>query len=145
MNNLNLIRYKTNAGQTIGSGAITVINYEDLVYDPYFLVTTGANWVFTANHAGYYMVQAMAIFTTTDAWALGEIGTLMLYKNGGQFSVLDFKDNYSADANLMALHGNDLVYMAVGDTLDIRIYQGTGGNLDLYNDGDYNYVSIWKI
>jgi hypothetical protein len=71
---------------------------------------------------------------------------LRLYKNGALFSWLDRKDNYSSASSVyMALGGGDMVYLAVGDTLDVRIYQNSGAALALHNDGVMNHVAIWKV
>jgi hypothetical protein len=141
-----LVRYSTDAGQSIPNSATTIINFEDVTYDPNSLVTTGAAWHFTAATAGYYAVEAIVLFAATDTWADTEAGTLSLYKNGAPFARLDRKDNYSSASNVyMALGGGDLVYLAAGDTLDIRVDQTSGAALALHNDGAWNHVAIWKV
>jgi hypothetical protein len=44
----------------------------------------------------------------------------------------------------MMLVGTDMVYLARGETMDIRVYQNTGSPLALHNLSVYNYVTIWK-
>jgi len=141
-----LARYSTDAGQSIPDSAVTIVNFEDVTYDQNSLVTVGAGWKFTAATAGYYVVEAMVLFAATNTWADTECGELALFKNGGWFCMLDRKDNYSsASIVYMALGGGDLVYLAVGDMLDVRIYQNSGAALALYNNTVYNHVAIWKV
>jgi hypothetical protein len=81
-----LSRYSTDAGQSIPDSVATIVNFEDITYDPDSLVTMGAAWHFTAATAGYYSVAAMIMFAATTTWADTEDGAIYLYKNGAVFS-----------------------------------------------------------
>ncbi len=141
-----LARYSTDAAQSIPNTTMTIVNFEDVTYDPDNLVTVGAAWHFTAVEAGYYAVSAMITFTGTDTWADTEVGALAVYKNGAIFCYLDSKDKYSsASAVYMTLGGDDLVYLAVGETLDLRVWQASGAALALRNLAVYNHVAIRKV
>jgi hypothetical protein len=141
-----LARYSTDAGQSIPDSMATIVNFEDVTYDQNSLVTTGAGWKFTAATAGYYSVVLMIMFAGTNTWVDTEDGALYLYKNGAVFSRLDRKDNYSSASSVyMALGGGDVVYLAVGDTMDVRAWQTSGAALALNNDGTWNHVAIWKV
>ena len=140
-------RYAINAGQSIPNNTLppTIINYEDLSYDPLSLVTTGASWAFTCPIDGYYRVAAAALFASTATWALGEASVLYVYKGGAEWSRLAYRDNYGGATQLAHLAGSDVVECAAGDTLDIRIYQNSGGALALFANAFYNYVAISRI
>jgi hypothetical protein len=140
-------RYSGSAQQApIPDSVMTIIDFAIVTYDPYSLVTTGAAWHFTAVIAGYYAVEAMIMFAATDTWADAEVGELDIYKNGGNFSKLDRKDNYGSASSInMALEGGDMVYLAIGDTLDVRVWQSSGAALDLDSNPTYNHVAIWKV
>jgi hypothetical protein len=141
-----LARYSTDAGQNIPNATMTIIDFEDVTYDPDSLVTVGAAWHFTAAEAGYYAVEAMINFKGTDNWNDTDVGALSICKNGSDLFYLDWKDSYSATTDVyMALGGGDLVYLAAGDTLDIRVWQSSGGALALRAVGANNHVAIWKI
>ena len=141
-----IARYSTDAAQSIPDVEMTVINFEDVTYDPDNLVTVGAAWNFLAPEAGYYMVSAMINFTGTATWADTEVGALAIYKNGIIFSYLDARDNYSSASSVyMTLEGSDLIYMAAGDRINVRVWQASGAALALRNLGVYNHVAIWKI
>ena len=140
-------RYSGSAQQApIPDSVVTIVDFQIVTYDPDSLVTTGAAWHFTAVVAGYYAVEAMILFTAADTWADVEWGSIYLYKNGAVFSSLDRKDNYSSASTVfMELGGGDLVYLANGDTLDIRLFQNSGAALDLDSNPIYNHVAIWKV
>ena len=141
-----LARYKTAASPTMNTGAYTVVNFATVDFDPRSLVTTGAGWVFTAPVGGYYYVTAAIQIGPYDGWADTEAAKLYVYKNGGQVSQLDRRTSLgSASLVSIAVNGSDLLYLAVGDTLDVRCYQNSGANLVLTATAEENYISIFKV
>jgi hypothetical protein len=142
------VRYKTGTGQSIANNPIppTIIDFGTADFDTHSRVTTGAAWKFTANVAGYYGVAASILYAATTAWADTEAGYLALYKNGSLYSFLHRRDSYgSASSVFMMLSGTDTISLAVGDYIDVRVFQNTGGALALLNDATFNYVNIWKL
>lgn len=134
--------YSTAAAQSIGNGTIDIVNFGTIVKDTNSAVTVGANWKFTAPTTGYYEVNAQILFTSTATWAVGEAGRLSIYINGALEVHIDRKDNYVTGSNYMQLSGSSVVFMTAGDFLDIRLNQNSGGALALFNDADFNQVSI---
>lgn len=59
-----IARYGTNAAQSIPNTTETRIDFEDQLYDPDALVTTGSAWVFTAPNDGYYLLDASILFAS---------------------------------------------------------------------------------
>ncbi len=135
-------RYMSNSGQNIPDITFTVVNFEDVDYDPMGLVTTGAGWVFTCPVAGIYRVTAMVTFTGTAAWAAGEAAEIDLHLSGATYSVLDRKDSWPAGTLNAMLVGGDEVECAAGDTLDVRVFQASGGALALFGFQTYNHIAI---
>lgn len=140
-----LARATSNAGQSIPNSAITVVDYEDVAYDPRGLITTGASWVFTCPTAGVYLVSANVLFTGTTTWALGEAAALYLYRSGNHVSYFDRCDALGGATQFMRLGGCDVVECAAGDTLQVRVIQNSGGALVLHNTTQYNVVSIARL
>jgi len=139
-------RAATAAAQSIANATTTIIDYGTVTFDPQTRITTGAAWKFTAALAGYYAVNASILLSPTATWAAGETGNLRLYKNGAFVSQLDRKDNFSgATAQLMSLHGSDLIFLVAGDSINIRVLQDTGGALALHTDAAFNYVTIARV
>lgn len=139
--------YTTNAGQTItNNSSPEVIDYEDMIYDPQSLVTTGASWKFTAPVAGYYHIDAMAMIDGTSTWAVGERGAFWIYVNGVQERLLDRQDTYDGTTTqYMTLSGSITLELQAGDYIDIRLQQNSGGNLSLIAQNVYNWVNIEKV
>lgn len=139
-------RYATASGQSIANNTITIVDYGTLIFDTHSRVTTGANWKFTANVAGYYGVSAAILYTTTTTWADTDAGNLYIYLNGAQYSFLDRKDSYgSASSVFMRLGGMDTIQLTVGDYIDIRTAQTSGAALALHNVAAFNYVNVWRL
>ena len=141
-------RYTTNAGQSIGSGgSATIINFEDLRIDTDSAVTVGAAWKFTcpAGKGGYYHVDVSLLFTSTATWAAAEYAQVDIYKGGARYSTLYRSTAESATTLNKELTGSDVVSLAVGEYLDIRVFQNSGGALTLQADGLYNHVAISRI
>jgi hypothetical protein len=139
-------RYTTDAGQSIPNGVSTIVNFEDVDYDPLGLVTTGAGWVFTCPVAGYYRVSAAILFDGTTAWFPGEYALIAIYKNSALFSFLERRDDWPSGATLFAgLGGGDVVPCAAGDTLQVQVDQGSGGAVPLFNSSNFNYISITRV
>ena len=140
--------YATDAAQSIATGAASVVvDFEDVIYDPLGLVTTGAGWAFTAPAAGLYQVTAAILFAGSTGWAAGERGLLEVFQDGSLVFDLDRKDNYvSGGASLlMRLQGSCAVVCAAGDTLDVRVAQSSGAPIALLNQANWNYVSITRL
>jgi len=114
--------------------------------DPSSAVTVGAAWKFTCptGKAGIYHVEADATFASV-AWAAGNVAQLFLYKNNALYSVLRRKTLEGAITFYNNVHGSDTVSLAVGDYIDIRTSQNTGGAVALHTDGLNNHVAISRI
>lgn len=138
--------YVTDAGQSIPTGGTgTVIDFEDLVYDPDGLVTTGANWVFTAPVDGLYAVASAVLFAASTTWAAIEAARLSVAVNGTVVRHVGRTTDFTNANIFVGANGATLVSCSAGDTIDVRVLQTSGGSLSLWTDADYNHVSIWKV
>lgn len=96
---------------------------------------------FTAPISGRYRVSA---FITTASVTLSTTQDLelQLYKNGSQYS--DLADTVgSGGANNYRAHGTDTVQLNAGDT--IQIYARAGTTVTMFNNAQYNHLSIERI
>jgi len=138
--------YSTNAGQSISNNASPqeIIDFEDKTADTHSAVTVGASWKFTAPVRLVYTVRAHILYTSTTTWALAEIGSLSLFKNGARFRALDRNDNMDSSAGALykRLHGSCSLLLEPGDYISIRTYQTSGAALALHNDGEFCWVTI---
>jgi len=138
-----LARYESNAATSLASGAWTVINYEDVVYDGYGLVTTGAAWKFTSIYDGYYYIHA-TFLTVNTSWASGNTLYLGIFRNGSAEGYVR-RHQYQAAVTAYGFVGGGLmVRLAVGDYVDARGNQNTGGAVSTYSSNAYyNQISIF--
>ncbi len=138
-------RYSTNAGQSFTTAVTTIVNLEDVTFDPWGTVTVGASWKFTAPAGGFYQVSVLVEFATTVNWAVGERAQLQLFKNGTLYALLDAQENNGATTHNVALQGDDVIQLIAGDTIDVRVTQASGAALALVATTENNHVSIVKI
>ncbi len=134
-------RYSTNAGQSISNNTITIIDFEDVSYDDHGCVTTGASWKFTAPRAGKVNVSARAQLASNAGWAVGENAYLSVFKNGVEFGRGPFDSPVTATI-VVDLSVEDEVNVLSGDTIDIRIFQLSGGSIALVTTNVLNYVCL---
>jgi hypothetical protein len=128
--------YTTNAGQSIPDNADTIVNFEDVDDDSHGAVTVGASWKFTAPSAGRYRISAYVQFTGAATNPRTKI-----FKNG-----VAIRASQNVSTTLRSSGGiSTVVKLLAGDTLDVRVYQNTGGSLALESDPLYNYVSIESV
>lgn len=139
-------RYTSNAGQSVPHAAFTIVNFEDVSYDPLGLVTTGTGWAFTCPIAGCYRVSAWILFDGSTAWSSSNVAELDLYRGATAYSVLDRKDNWPGGvSHFAAAGGSDTIECVAGDTLRVQAFQNTGGSLALFPNVRYNYISITRV
>lgn len=139
--------YTTTAGQSIPHDTLTVVNFGSEVVDTHKAVSTGAAWRFVAPLAGNYHVWAALLFAATAAWAEHERAILYLHKNGLLYSVLDFAVGLDSSAAATTKHvgGGDVVPLAAGDAIQIRVNQNSGDTLALTTVAGYSHISIFRI
>ena len=142
---VNASRYTSNAGQSFASGATDIINFEDIDFDPDGLVTIGGSWVYTAPESGIYKVSVKIKINEAAGWNANEQAELFIYKNGSFYSDLDrfvqIVEPVSNDPG-PSLQGSDLVDLAEGETLDIRMLQNTAVAKTLDTSAGTNFISI---
>jgi hypothetical protein len=140
-------RYTRSTTQALATATNVVVDFATLSIDTHSRVTTGAAWKFTAAVAGYYRVAVSILLASSTAFALGERGLLSLRKNSIIVSMLDRVDDIdsSVTAQFMRLQGEDLVFLAVNDTIDVTVNQNSGSSININADPIQNYISINKI
>lgn len=136
--------YKTAAGQTITSGALTIIDFEAVVEDTDSAVTTGATWKFTAPTAGLYQVSFRITLRNSGNWAAGDGVDFRLYKGGVSTYELDRKP---AIANLYITGcGSCTIRLAAGEYINIEINaQAAAGTITLIANAVYNSIEIIRV
>lgn len=110
-----------NGAQNIPNSAFTVVAYDTVEADPQSSFTTGAAALYTAPVAGRYLVTAAVIYANAVATAIASV-----FQNGAET-----RRGVQAAAVANATNGvivSSILRCAVNDTLDVRAFQGQGGN-----------------
>lgn len=135
--------YQTTS-DSISSGSVVTVDFNTQLYDTWDAVTTGASWVFTVPIGGPYLVCSHVVFSSSSAWAVGEFANLRVRKNSTDYAFLDYWNDKSGTI-YAKLAGGVVVEAAKDDTLDIRLFQGSGATLTLRSTVAYNYVCIARV
>lgn len=136
--------YETAAAQSIADNTITIVDLATKVKDTHNAVTVGASWAFTCPVPGPYWAAVCLTFKASTAWAAGEYAQSLLYVNGALKRNLFSRNDLvsGGTAIIAALPGNTAMWLNYRDTVDIRVYQHSGGSLALFNSAARNWVCI---
>lgn len=135
-------RYSTNAGQSISTATVTILDFEDKSYDDHGCVTTGASWKFTCPRTGKVRVSAAAALASNAGWSANEGVLFYIYKNGAEYSRQEWLCTVTSTQEVNATPINDEVDVLAGDFIDIRLQQTSGGTIALQTSNVKNYVAI---
>jgi hypothetical protein len=104
-----------------------------------------ANHRFVAQQAGHYNVTSSVTYSSL-AWTSGDLIIQYLYKNGSQYTILGRIELEATRTWALQPHGSDLVYLAVGDYVEIfTSHNRTGGASALNTTSGLTYFSINKV
>ena len=120
-------RYTRGSSQTIPNSSTTKVNFDVSDWDTNSAVTTGAGWMFTAPEKGRYEISATVLF---DDNATGH-REISIFKGGALYLLADFtKSSGSATDDMLQVPAT-MVELDQGEFLDLRVFQNSGGNLDI--------------
>lgn len=137
-------RYSTNAGATMTNAAWTLVDFEDKSNDSHNAVTTGGSWKFTAPNSGRYRVSAQAWIASGGGWASTEEAAIEIRKNTTRIA---YNSNFAhaTTTSYFPIAVTDTIQMVAGDYIDCRVWNGSGGNLNLHTDGNNNFIAIERV
>jgi len=140
-----LVLYSTNAEQSIPNNSETVINFEDKIYDPHSLVTTGT-WVFTVPVGGYYLINSLVTFEATSTWEPVEVLALRPLVNGTPTSqYIGRIAGLPSTTFAASIVGSGIVLANADDTIALGVFQNSDGALTLSATTGLNVISIFRI
>lgn len=140
-------RYDTDSGQSIASATEVIINFDSATFGYTThsgLVTTGADWKFTANERGKFTVASF-ILLDSAAWDVGEYANLQVFKNGVWLCHLCFQEKSTSVTAFMGVGGSTTVALNVGDYISVKAYQNSGNAIALVAGEEYNWIAIDKV
>lgn len=135
--------YSTDTATPVANASDTAIQWEDLIYSSHAAFTT-SNGTFSAPASGYYDIDAQATLTSGGGWAAGEQMSLSLYKNGIFVRFFGTTFSMATHSTFMSVSGTTGVNLAAGETAQVRIYQNSGGSINIINTAGYNEVKFQR-
>jgi hypothetical protein len=135
--------YNTTAGQSIPSGASTVVNFDTLELDSDGAVATGAGWTFTCptGKGGLYHVSAVCGFASFNVAAIVFGG---IFQNSTEKHRSNRWLTAAADSVPYVTLSADLL-LSAGDTVQFKIFQGAGVNKTLELLAASNRICIHRV
>ena len=139
-------RYDTDAGQSIANNSQVIVDFEDIDYDPFSSVTTGASWNYEAPETGFYFISSKIVFAANNAFTVGNNVFSQIFVDAvgkTELGRFDVNDNVSPTAIGITVAGSDVLFLTQGEKLDVRIFQNSGGARTLATAvGTANYITI---
>ncbi len=121
--------------QAVGSGAFTVIQFASESFDSNNNFDSTTNYNYTVPKAGFYQLNAWTDGSTNVDGA-GIAYILSVFKNGAEIVRSGRFDTEVAALTVgFGLTVSSLEQLAVNDTVDIRIFQNSGGNRNINISG----------
>lgn len=112
-----------NSVQSITSNSWTVVAFDTVESDPNNNITTGASFHYTAPLAGRYSIASLFSWGAN----VSAFPSIALYKNGSEVR-RGFQSNSGATIFTNPL--STVISCAASDTLDIRVFQNSGGSIN---------------
>jgi|GEM_PF-1951714 len=132
--------YNTNAATSLASGgSAKIVDFEDRVTDTHNAVTTGVSWKFTAPISDYYTCSFGVGLQSSPGWSGAEGFICYFYKNGVVHTEFyDYPNGGGVDIRT-SISNTRVIYLAKGDTVDVRTFQNSGGAIT-YNPSE---ADVW--
>lgn len=130
--------YQT-ASQSLANGAFTAITMDSTVFDPngQHSNTTNNSRV-TCQVAGWYSVSGGVSYLTNTTGSRGAL----IYKNGTALTQATGGIVAASNAIHVAMTGEVLIQLAVGDYVELYGWQNSGGALSTAGSGYYPYLYV---
>ena len=134
--------YLTTANQDIPDDTVTKIELNAVSYDKNSEFDIITDHRFITNKAGYYLVIGQITWLPNDT---PNYAVTKIYKNGSR--ILDSYNTRPANSLYTSVNVSDVVYLDVGDYLELWGYQDNGaGNVEVVvKDANRTFLTIHKI
>lgn len=146
----NCLQYESNTARSISDNAATTGQFlmEDKIYDPLGQYNA-TNAIVTIQVPGTYRFGGSVELASNAGWDRNEYLQLRLYKNtgGGAAQARNVATLYAQATNTlqMATSGFGDIKCAAGDTLEVRVFQNSGGSINTSADPLSNWISLVRV
>ncbi len=135
--------YSTDTATSIANGSSTTVPLEDLIESTHGALAT-ATGIFTAPVSGTYTVTASMVLTNGGGWGAGEQISLDIFKNGVSQRFFSSSFAMAAHTTYMSVSGATSINLKAGDTAQVKVFQNSGGAINLLSATGYNEVRFHK-
>ena len=130
------------SAQSINTGSTTKVSFHTEDFDSNSDYDNSTH-EFTPTIAGTYLINANVSLTGLPA---GTLMRLMIYKNNSLYRNVQYTSADDAAANDEGLNITDVIDMnGSTDKIDIRVFQGSGGSLNIYRTNKSTWFCGSKI
>ena len=136
-------RYTTSNSQSISNATETVITTWTVDFDSNAAMNASSG-VYTAPVSGKYLVVGF-IQLAAAVYVVGAQYSLTLQKNGSDFEALGGLFGQGTPTALMDLNGSALISLNAGDTINLAVFQTSGGSRSLSGTASANYFAVTRI
>ena len=139
-----VVRATSNSGQTIlGNSTWMTIVFENQEWDTNNEYDE-ASGRFTAKRAGYYKVDSKGLLSAVT-WAEGDGFVVALSRNGVNVAYGTVQYFATTTDTYKTSILSTVVYLDVGDYIEIQAFQNSNTDKDLIANNEHNYLSIYSI
>lgn len=139
------VRAYVGSAQSITSGTDTKLNFDAENFDTGNNFTSGE---FTAPVAGYYSVSARTLINFGVINATGAYQYISIYKDGtlqAKGASTNITDSDNSDLLKNSISVSDIVYLAAGNKIDIRVWHNSGASEPIQIGSAESYVSVFFV
>lgn len=138
--------YESNTARSISNSAATTGEFlmEDKIFDTHGAYNASTA-IYTVPIAGKYRVAAMIELASSAGWDRNELLEIRLYKNASLSRAMGGVYAEASNTFIKEVSGNTLVSCVAGDTLEVRMFQNSGGAILTSADQTKNWVSYNRI
>lgn len=133
-----IIRAIGTAAQTLTNAAYTTIQFPSTTYDSHGAFTS--NTTFTAPTSGKYKVYSnvgVTMVAGAQTWYMG------IYRSGSEYTLKIIQKTF--EALIHNFHIEDSVRLLAGQTIDIRIYNGSGADRTVDATANTAVINIERV
>lgn len=129
-----------NSPQTITTNTLTKIQWQSAGYDESSILDLATNYEAVFTQTGYYLIYARIYWSS---WVANSLGELYIYIGGsGASYVVDYPNSGNGWSQQIMTFPN---YITSSTTLDVRVKQVTGGNVDVNGATNLTTFSCMRV
>lgn len=136
------MRAYRSGNQTISSSISTTVQLNAVSFDLLGEFST-STYRFTAQQSGYYSIFTQVYWSSSVDQKRHLFDILKIV--GGSGTIVALAVITTSGTTYLSQTISDIVYLGVGDALQLEVWQNTGGNVNIAGISTGTFISIWKL